>query len=274
MKLTLDAPGVSIYPAVAPQNSGGPFVRKLVALGILILVFSSVTVWAEEAPAPMGFYIEPAFALSTFTTVKGAVERDLAGEGTDELNIHTGDMNWIFMPNLALGWGFGDWRLAVRGSYLPHLIKLNLPYGDIAEGVMHSIEVGPEVSYRVMSLKWTTVEAEAGLAARVMAAAEFDYDYADQPGPTQTNDFTGATVPGFSVHVGAGGDLMRGEHVLLGWLARFYWGRYDLESDDRIVFGHTPIAFDRDERMQLNVYSMFIGMRLRIHPFVSARSGK
>ena len=248
--------------------------RNIIVLSLLILCLSAMTVHAQQAPEPTGFYLEPAFVLSTFTTVKGVDERFLEGGESDELNIHTGDLNWIFMPNLAAGWGFGDWRLAVRGAYVSQLIKLDLPYVDIAEGVMHSVEVRPAVSYQAMTFKWTTVEAQFGLSARVMAAASLEYDYVNEPGPTQTNDFIGADVPGFAVHVGAGGDLMRGEHVLLGWMARFYWGRYELESDDRVVFGHNPITVDCDEEMDLNVYSLLIGARLRIYPVSSARVAK
>ena len=218
-----------------------------------------------------GLFIDPSFLLSTFVTDKGTIRRRTdQGPGRTDLNLHTGDWNWIFYPNLALGWDWGGWQFSMRAAYNMHLAKFDLPYGQTAKGEFTSLEIGPELYADVLDFGFSTLEIGGGVGARLLAAGNLDY-YAEDGGAYMSRDFEGdSTISGLTFHVGGGGELMSYSHVRLGWMMRFYYGTYTMDSDERTVDLSADVdTIVTDEQLEMGVYSAFFGLRLRIFPLTS-----
>lgn len=240
--------------------------RRLCCVVLLLVFLSPALAAAQDSSAPVGLYFEPSFFISTFVTDKGELTRE--AEAIDEretLNVHTGGLNWVLSPSLAVGWAWGNWLAAMRVSYPVHLVSLNLPYGETASGTFQSLEAGPEFAYRLFDFSWTTVEAQVGAALRFVNQGYLEYDYSSGGAANDRRDFGAeSAMSGFAVHLGAGGDLMEGERVLLGWMFRFYWGRYELQSYDDVLGAGSGLTVYDEEHLSMNVYSAFLGLRLRI----------
>ena len=249
----------------------------------MIALLTPVYAAAAEGEAADGLFFEPSFLVSTFTTDKGELEREASFlDESYTWDVHTGDFNWIIAPGFAVGYGWGRWTASFRAVYPLHRLYLNLPYDRTANGLLHSLELGPEIGFRVFTFSWTTVDAQLGFAYRPIAMAKLDYGFEDRSDAEDTRTLNGLPgQAGFAFTFGAGGDLMRDHQVLLGWVWRFYWGRYELEREvDNIAVqvdyegqpGEAIDVFD-EEHLQLNVYSAMLGVRLRIYP-MAPRGGQ
>ncbi|MDP8222725.1 MAG: hypothetical protein P9L99_05140 [Candidatus Lernaella stagnicola] len=221
-----------------------------------------------------GLFLGPAFMMSTFVTDKGQIRRlsDPAG-GQETLNVHTGDWNWIVYPSFSLGYDWGGWQGSMRAAYNVHLANFDLPYGHIADGVFTSLEVGPELYADIMDFGFTTLEAGLGVGARFLARGKLDYR-APSGRACMSRDFLGdSTIPGFSMHLGLGGELMASPNARLGWWMRVYYAQYTLESDQRKFDACAdPMRDVVNDKLDLDVYSALFGVRLRIYPFAKSRS--
>ncbi len=233
---------------------------------LAVLLCLPVAAGAQEPPQ-QGWVIEPSFWLSTFVTDKGSLTRELAdNQGSRELDVHTGSFNWVVNPSLFSGYAWGDWVGGLRLSYPVQFAHLDLPLGEIADGVIQSLELGPEFSYRLFSWRYSTMEIQFGAAARFLSVTDLEYQQGGETAEFGSRDLRWSTaLSGWSVQAGFGGDLMRGEHVLLGWLFRFYWGRHEMTGDEDTTYGDPPVSVDHED-LSLDVYSAFVGVRLRIFP--------
>ena len=242
--------------------------RFLCVLALSVALLCPAFAWAQDAAAPQGLLVEPSFWVSTFVTDKGALTRDLGGgAGERRLDVHTASFNWVLMPSVFTAWAWGDWVGGLRLSYPVHLAHLDLPHGETANGEIQSLEAGPEFAYRLFSFRITTVELQFGAAASFLTRARLDYSLAEQSAQYASRAFHWSTAfSGWALHAGTGGDLMRGESVLLGWMFRFYWARHELYSNEAVTYAGESAASGDREHLSLDVYSAFIGLRLRIFP--------
>lgn len=255
----------------------------LLAVALMAVGGGATHAWAAEADPPAfpmqpepvdeGLFIDPAFLISTLVTDKGEIRHKTdPPSGTSSLDVHTGGFNWIFYPSIAVGWDWDGWQGSIRAAYNAQLIDLNLPHDLSAEGSLTSLEVGPELYVEV--LEWQLTSLELGAGAGLRLAADADLDFIDQgAGRRVTRELHGASaIPGFTMHVGGGGELMRYSYVRLGWMLRFYYGQYDLINNERV---DVATGFDQtEERLDLNVYSALIGLRLRIYPTPAKGNGR
>jgi len=100
--------------------------------------------WWLPHRAGQGFFIDPGLMFSFFVTDKGAITRRAEAQGyKKDLDVHTGDWNWLLYPNLGLGYDFQRWQVLVRTAYPMHFINLNLPHDQTAAGMRSSFEIGP-----------------------------------------------------------------------------------------------------------------------------------
>lgn len=252
-----------------------------IAVVLLILIGFPLPLAAAEATGEQeeswwlpqrtgqGFFIDPGLMFSFFVTDKGQITRRAdAQDYQKDLDVHTGDWNWLLYPNLGLGWDFTRWQVLLRTAYPMHFINLNLPHNQTADGTLTSFEMGPEFYFHVADFWLTSLEIGFGGGVRFAADADLDYLEGETSARLKQRDFSGLTdIPGFSAHVGAGGELMSYSVVRLGWLARFYWGHYEMTSDAdfSLTCDGVPCEVD-EENLNLNVYSLLFGFRLRIFP--------
>lgn len=206
----------------------------------------------------VGLFFEPALMVSGFVTDKGTQWRSLKNvDGfEDPRDLHTGALNWITHPSLAAGYDWGNWQLLFRAAYPFQTLSFDLQADETADGWMASAELATEAYFRFTHSYWSTAAINVGTGVRLFPVGSISHSHDLGEG-----DIKGySTLSGYTVNAGMSSDFLIRKKSSFGWFVRFYYVRENLVAnlEDNLFFD--------EERFELDIYSVLVGLRVRIFP--------